>query len=67
MVLKYEKEISGVTVPGNHGCKIRAETEDVRNALRDESFAEMIHQENDQLDNDISYLLSHVASSFLEM
>lgn len=58
---------STVTVPGANGCTIRAAYEDVRFALPDESLPEIIHQANDELDDEIQELVSHVASKDVEI
>lgn len=59
-VLSYNEDSRAVTVPGANGRKIVAAVEDVRAAIKKDSFAFAVQESIDELDNSIDMELNNV-------
>lgn len=65
VIRSFDPTTPTVTVPGSNGRSIRAETEYIRNVLPVESFATMIRQANEDLDEEIKEWLCNIASKYV--
>lgn len=59
-VLNFDPESWTVTVPSSNGRTMKAAVEDVRLAVSEESFASLVREGNDRLDNSIEEMLDEI-------